>query len=220
MTILISHIPKTAGTSLKSLICSNSPGAIFSYNAELSLLRPNLDFIKTFRDGPPPPIVMGHFSYGAHRYLGVEPKYVTVLRNPVDRVVSLYTHQKKLYPEIFKNISIIQYVSACKTEMTNNHACRIIAGISPDVGLVINDRWILELAIHNITRHYVLVGLIEYLKDFQSGLFNILEWPHKPMPVLNSASGSTIPIDLETRKLILNFNRLDMELYEYILQSN
>lgn len=61
--------------------------------------------------------------------------------------------------------------------MTNNHACRVIAGIAPDAGMLINERWLLDLALHNLQRHYLLVGTLDNLSDFLAALGARLHWP-------------------------------------------
>jgi len=93
------HIPKTAGTSLRELLYRNVapelrlsvyPGnendpSWVSYE-KLSLNPESYQDRQYF---------IGHFNYGLHRILGVpdaECRYLTLLRNPVSRVVSLYKH--------------------------------------------------------------------------------------------------------------------------------
>lgn len=39
---------------------------------------------------------MGHFSFGIHRYLGGNPTYVTLLREPVDRIISWFYYVREL----------------------------------------------------------------------------------------------------------------------------
>ena len=162
MTYLISHIPKTAGTSLKTLVINLNPDTTLIYGGELSLGCPDLEFSMRFRDSTKPKLIMGHFSYGAHRLLAIEPKYITILREPISRVISLYYFLKTqpnhpLAAYFNEGISINEFVSLEITEMTNNHMCRIIAGIAPEAGMNINDEWLLDLAIHNIKQHYVSI---------------------------------------------------------------
>lgn len=84
------HIPKTAGTTVTSLIDSQFPQHnIFPVQKwpdfiSLPKLEPRAKHHKLFR---------GHFGFGFHRYIGEIPKFVTMLRNPVDQVVSHYFHQ-------------------------------------------------------------------------------------------------------------------------------
>lgn len=53
MTLLLSHIPKTAGTSLRRLVEKCHPDVVlYAYHGELSLLNPQLDFVNSFRSRP------------------------------------------------------------------------------------------------------------------------------------------------------------------------
>lgn len=105
MTLLISHIPKTAGTSLRRLVSAMSDDVLWIYDRELQLNNPDVEFLADFRRKPPPSVVMGHFSYGSHRLLGIEAEYATVLRNPYERIVSLYRHQKSLQIPVLQQSS-------------------------------------------------------------------------------------------------------------------
>lgn len=226
MTLLLSHIPKTAGTSLRRLVEKCHPDVVFAYHGELSLLNPQLDFVNSFRSRPggAPSVLMGHFSYGVHRLLQLQPTYATVLRHPLDRVVSLYRYQKSLPDSRFahhfqQQISLREFVQRGLTEMTNNHACRVIAGIAPDAGMLINERWLLDLALHNLQRHYLLVGTLDNLSDFLAALGARLHWPPLAFPKENVTMGPTLELDSTTRDCILEHNALDLALYQHVLAT-
>lgn len=199
-----------------------SPNTVWAYDAELSLGNPNLEFIRQFRENTAPSVLMGHFSYGVHRILRLQPQYITVLRNPVERVISLYRYQKQLpqsaFAEYFRQgLSLYDFVGRGITEMTNNHACRVIAGIAPDAGMVIHERWLLELALHNLQRHYLLVGTLENIDHFILALGELLNWQSMEFPRENVTHGEQFELDQLTRDCIIKNNQLDIELYEYVL---
>jgi hypothetical protein len=217
--LLFSHIPKTAGTSLRQLTDNHTPEVVYAYDGQLALGNPNLAFIQAFRQRSRPALLMGHFSYGVHRLLGLMPRYVTVLREPVERVVSLYRYQKSLPNSPFaahfgQGMTLRAFVTSGITEMTNNHMCRIAAGVPPDAGMVITDRWLLGYALHNMRRHYTLVGFQDTLAEFVEAFTSLLDWPRSAMPHVNVTPGPMVQIDAATRDAILEHNELDVELYD------
>ncbi len=224
MTLLIVHIPKTGGISLRKLVADFHPDVKFVYHHQLRQTNPDLDYIRNFRAGPKPQVVMGHFSFGAHRLLGIAPAYVTVLREPVARVVSQYRMEKTSPWSIFRDyldsgISLREFVGDQVTDITNNYMCRYIAGVSAEAGMVINDRWLLDLAIHNLRRFYVLVGTLERYPAFIAALGRRLNWGAFQIPHENAGVGPPIELDKKTHDLIVERNALDIALFEYVNQT-
>lgn len=221
MTLLISHIPKTAGTSLRSLVGKMSDDVVWVYDSQLQLNNPNIEFLTEFRKKPLPSTVMGHFSYGSHRLLGIEAEYATVLRNPFERILSLYRHQRLLpdsrfAAELKSGMSVGEFVASRITAMTNNHMCRVLAGVSPDAGHQINDTWLLEHAKHNLSRHYSLVGVSEDIGPFIKRLGARLGWAQAELPHENVTAGDPIEVSDKDRDTIVENNLLDIELYAHV----
>ena len=224
VTLLILHIPKTGGISLRKLVASFHSDVKFVYNGQLRLTNPDLDYIKNFREAPKPQVVMGHFGYGVHRLLGIAPAYATVLREPVARVVSYYRMEKYSSESIFRDyldtgMSLAEFVGEQITDITNNYMCRVIAGVPAEAGMVINERWLLDLAIHNLRRHYALVGTLERYPAFITALARRLGWGAFEIPTENVASGPAIDLDSKTRDLIIEMNSLDIALFDYVKQT-
>ena len=222
--LLLCHVPKTAGTALRHLVQAVAPDACFAYERQLSLVEPDLDFIARFRTSPSPPVVMGHFSFGVHRFLGVPPRYAIVLREPVSRVVSLYRYQLSLADSPFaahfrRDRSLAGFVGSGVTEMTNNHMCRMVAGIAPDVGKVIQGSWLLDCALHNLERFFPLVGTHERLDRFVAGLCGELQWPEGTLPRKNVTPGEYPALDDAAMDLLLERNALDVALYAHVEKS-
>lgn len=125
------HVPKTAGTSLRTLVTrALFPGRVrdvyedYGYWNTAALRR-------HVGEGD---VLYGHFCHGFHALLGDRrPRYVTVLRDPVERVVSLYWHQRKSPTSPFhalingQDLSIADFVEARLTEETDNHQVRMLA---------------------------------------------------------------------------------------------
>jgi hypothetical protein len=220
--LLISVVPKTAGRTLQSLVARFHPDTTLIYKGELALGSPNIRFLDRFRSAPWPPVVMGHFSYGAHRLLGVPPRYATILRHPVGRIVSLYRSLKGAsdFPgteRLRAGMSLGEYVASGITEQTNNHMCRMVAGIPPDAGMIIKASWLLDLAIYNLERHYQVVGIVERLNQALGALAEILEWGDFATPFYNASSATPPELDEGTLETVCEFNELDLRLYEYVV---
>src|SRR5262249_32887625 len=149
------------------------------------------------------------------------PRYVTVLREPVARVVSLYRYWRpnpdpSVAAHFKAGISLHDFVAREITEQTNNHMCRMIAGIPPEAGLAIKEQWLLDLALHNLRRHYALVGTQEKLKEFISALASWLGWGAVDVPHINESAGDPTELDDKTLAAIREQNALDIKLYEYV----
>ena len=79
------HIPKTAGTTLINII----DGHFDDESICPDQLWPKL-LVTLPKDFSKYRLIRGHFGYSIHRILPKKPVYITMLRNPIERSLSLY----------------------------------------------------------------------------------------------------------------------------------
>lgn len=85
------HIPRTGGTTLSSsLVRSYRPDETLSLNILDKPLDTELGRIPSHMRAEAN-LIHGHMPFGVHAYMDRRCEYVTVLRNPLERVVSVYT---------------------------------------------------------------------------------------------------------------------------------
>ncbi|KFX70178.1 hypothetical protein TMS3_0111845 [Pseudomonas taeanensis MS-3] len=87
-TPIFVHIPKTAGSTIRTLITENyQPGEVLSlYGDPKEILTTAASHIGRMQGMR---LVQGHTPYGTHRFLGIRnPRYFTFLREPIARFLS------------------------------------------------------------------------------------------------------------------------------------
>ena len=215
--LIFLHIPKTAGTSLRTLVEQAYPAGacVDIYTAN------SADFYKTIRhDVDKAEVLYGHTSYGIHQWFGLEPRYIAFVRNPIARVVSLYNHlrrHKKSPHDTDINaggMTLRDMVQAEISVETNNHMVRIIGGYGGTE--TIDNTTILDNAITHIEQHFEFVGLTERMPESVDILAQRLGWGRQlRIPRLNITPPFP-EIDAATITTIKEYNRLDLILYEYV----
>jgi Sulfotransferase family len=218
-TIFI-HIPKTAGVSLQETIKHVYPGHrhIFIYShasADLDALRQRVQQAEA---------VYGHFSFGIHDVFGIQGRYVTVLRRPVDRVVSFFRHQanyddNEYHRLIADGMTLKDLLRGEQCHQVNNHMVRILSG-HVDAG-VTHDRALLDQAQTNLETHFDAVGITERIDESVALIGRALGWPALPaVPRINvTPHGGSFALDDETRAEIVRYNALDIELYDRVVRE-
>lgn len=96
------HIPKTGGTSAKTLLSQAAQAANLTACFDLKL--PNLIFDQqTFAPVSDCDLLIGHLFYGivGGYNAAKNPIYSVILRDPIERVMSLYYYVLK-YPEHYQ----------------------------------------------------------------------------------------------------------------------
>ena len=160
------HLPKTAGTTLNRLIEWEYPlsemysidPVFFDWSAaHLRKLSPaRLRKTRMFK---------GHMTFGLHEVLPQPATYITVLRDPVDRVISAYYFMRsyKLHPLYWKlrrgNWTLEDFV---RRSQRDNVQSKIIAGSAYETPCT---REIAEKAKHNLNHHFSVVGLSERFEE-------------------------------------------------------
>ena len=156
--IVILHIPKTAGTSLRKLVQKNykKEECFFVYTKN-SRFRTVDDFMQLGEEKKARlKIVMGHLPFNPSLYAGMNPVYVTILRNPVERVISYYNHvMTRKDGWTARNVSLLKYLEESEDLQLWNHQTRILSGLNE----VVVDGSHLEAAIRNIETHFIFTGL-------------------------------------------------------------
>ena len=221
--IVFTHVPKTSGTSFrKSLIEPNFPAVrIYRFHGLRALARDRR---------PGRSFVWGHVPYGIHPLLGREARYVTFLRDPIDRAVSYYYFVQDSDPALYRHparadaetLSIADFYRLRKYQ---NWQARFLAGLHdhylyPRVPTAALDGLIVRRARANLLTRYAGFGLQERFGESLDILQERLALRDRVKTPAQKRTGrrpEVAALDAATHAALRQANRLDCELYEFAL---
>ena len=157
----------------------------------------------------------GHLLYGIHEFLPQGATYITMLREPVARLLSSYhfIFRRPLHPLHRKlktgRLSVEDLIRM--TPHRQNLQCRFISGIG--AGGICDER-VLDVAKENLTRSFRVVGLCE---RFQESLLLMMASFGWEVPFYENRKVAKIRPSVQPGVIdaIREHNRLDLELYEF-----
>ena len=221
-TAIFVHIPKTAGTTLHRIIDQQYPRRIRHF------VRHHDKGVQKLKDlslaqRAQLHMVRGHIPYGLHRYLPRPAKYFTILREPVERVISYYyfvQREPDHYLYDYANtpgMTIRRYLEDHMSLQTDNFQTRLVSGIWTDVGYGECDRATLDLAKRNLAERFAVVGLTERFDETLLLLQRAFGWSNVYYRWQNVTQGRPRRKALppKTLDVIAAHNQLDLELYAF-----
>lgn len=213
------HIPKTAGTTLRTIALQQYPDGTACGIYDGSPIHLTM---QEFKDLPANAkrafrLVIGHFPFGAHTRLppDVPYRYLTLLRSPSSRIISLYNHICANDPSR-KNLSLKQFF-VNRDAQFDNHQTRLLSGAHAPFGKC--SRAMLDAAMANIEKEFELVGTTERFDDFYYVAARRLGWTRYAYVSRNLQARNQLKkdsVDAETNELIRRYNALDQELYDWV----
>lgn len=220
--LIFLHIPKTGGTTLSTIIRRQyderdvyrvTKVADAPYSRRLEDL-PQL-IPKQTR------IVLGHMEFGLHDVLRRQASYVTLLRDPVERVLSHYSmilarpHHPFHTALVSEAVTLEQYASGDRFTAADNLQTRLLSGWGmrpercPESAL--------EVARRNLSEHFPVVGLAERFEETVILLKRTFRWGFVLYAKENLATNRPRreSLDDATLRAVERSNRLDLELYRH-----
>lgn len=221
-TLIFVHIPKTAGSTLSSILERQyDPSKTWKFYPTYSSARESFNYFQKLPESERIKfkLVSGHIYYGLHDLLPQPSTYITMLRDPIDRLVSSYyfirRHSTHPFHQDAKSMSLIDFFSCVeRTRGFNNCQVRFLAGYDGDS---VNEE-VLSLAKQNLQSSFAVVGLQEKFDESIILMKNLLGWHHhffyskKLVSKKRPAKEKLSPAEL---KIMEKHNELDLELYEY-----
>jgi len=222
------HIAKTAGSTLLSIMENvfNRDEILYLYdnddypqNVE-GLKRMSGQEKRRYR------LFTGHFPFGLHEYISQPCKYITILREPVDRVISTYNHIKNVECmskdedfrkrwEEARKMSLEEFVKSDILPYQSNYKVYCLADRAAEYGdCSVED---LERAKKNLREHFVIAGLTERFDETVVYIRRNLGWVVPYYAKMNVREGGLQKEDLPegTLRLIEEKNWIAIELYKY-----
>jgi len=162
--IIFPHIPKTAGTSFRKMVIeANVPSSRIYHGGGLR---------SYFAEGRTADVVVGHTPYGLHYFTRRPVRYMTFLRNPIDRALSFYYFIKDLKrTDLYRRHPLRNYADSVSIREFYENPCfsnmqtRYIAGLLsnklyPYCRLETFRARVLEQAKRHL-RGFTFIGLLE-----------------------------------------------------------
>jgi len=157
-------------------------------------------------------LFMGHMPFNAATLADIAPQYVTLIRHPVERVLSYYHHVMTLNPKWCNdNVSLLKYIDESEDSQITNLQTRLLSGrVGGDT-----QQGHLDAAIDNIRHKFSFVGLTEHFELSAARLSNTVGWPELNLRRDNVGVGRLTASFFSDRELkaIEDINEFDMELY-------
>lgn len=220
-TLYFVHIRKTGGTTLLTILDNN-----FRRNeilrlrewAEIESKAP-IDFSK-YR------LIRGHFGYRLCRLLPKKPVLMTMLRDPVDHVISNFNHQKReqkneLVKRVYTDKSLedilthpgegLKYLNIQVRELANDR-------LGEEIYKEFKEKNALQIAKERL-EEFAFIGLLERYQESLYLLAFTFGWvPIKSVKAKNTAPESDLKkaqVSDTMMKKILELTELDRQLYSY-----
>jgi Sulfotransferase family len=250
--LIFLRLPKTGGNTIDQVLGHCLPGQWF-YPHELVvpsalLIRPTTGVAEKFRQLTVEKQQSIRCVIGTHVAMDVDTiferpsKFFTIVRHPVDRVISSFFHNRTeshliSYPFI-KDLSLEQYLESGIGLDADNHQVRVLSGCPElDAPWDPNGRPIsaqpveprhLELAKYNIEQRFIAAAALEQFTALIWFLKRLYGWPlrrvifrrHNENAGRKTATDEGRPplerVSAATRQRLTEMNRYDVELYEWV----
>jgi hypothetical protein len=219
-SLIFLHIPKAAGSTLHRIVERQyDKAAIFHISGRD--VRGSIEAFQRLSEACRDQIVClkGHMPYGLHVYMAQPCTYITLLRNPVDRIISHYyfvlrTPGHYLHEEVVSaGMTLEDYVGSGISSELNNGQTKLLAGEVQQNQFV--DA--LEQAKKNLLQSFSVVGLVEMFDESLILMKRRLGWKrvwYKKRKVSLSRPHIS-EVSRRTIQLIQRANEKDQELYAF-----
>ena len=214
--LIFIHLPKTAGTSLRRTIQKNyrSRELFFVYNRNPKF-HP-MDELWGFdpEDFEKYKIIMGHFPFSRKLFPFEDRRFITLVRDPVQRAVSYYRHVMGRDEWRGREISLHEYMETSDDIQFQNHQVRLLSGMKRNP---ITDRH-LEKAIENIEKYFLYAGTSERFTHAVDHLYTLLDWKKKKIFRENVSSEKLClpPCSEDDLDRLKELNQYDIKLHEWV----
>jgi Galactose-3-O-sulfotransferase len=216
--IIFLHLPKTAGETLRRTLK-------WKYGSEMLYLHTLTEPAESLEEVPlskrrDARVLTGHLYYGVHEYIPQRCEYITLLRDPVARVISFYyyilgrTDHYRHEELVRSGMSLEEFVRSSPERGIENDQTRMLSGKGAgelDAGELGRDA--LDEAKRNL-ESFLVVGLTERFDESFILIRRALGWK-LPLYVTKNVSAGPKPASATAVELIRERNQLDLELYEH-----
>ncbi len=158
-------------------------------------------------------VIRGHHSFGAHKYLPQKKyTYMTILRDPIERVISTFYHVRKTKEctehDLFNQLTLYEYVTRKDLDyFTSNLQTRYLSE---------NYECNLEVAKNNLKNYFSIVGIMERFKDTLYIIEKELCWQtHYEDIDITQNRPDMKKVPKEIIQIIKEKNQKDIELYQF-----
>jgi hypothetical protein len=228
-TVIFVHIPKTGGSTLTEIIDRQYEDPYI-----FKTKRPPAQYVQKFQDlslekKQAIQLIRGHLYFGFHELLPPNQPYhyITMLREPIERVISHY-YWALQSPKAFNHpvvnsqkMSLKEFVSSGIQIDLNNCLTRYLSGVGEEsVGYGECYPEMLERAKENLKNEFACFGFTEKFDETLILFKKSLGWKKSTFYIKKNVTQNRPNVeDLapEDLTLIKQYNEMDIELYRYAL---
>jgi len=209
------HMPKTGGTTLKKIIKKNYPRSnVFDVYLDHQQLETRLQEIAE-KDVK---CLQGHMPFGVHHVFKQPSTYITLLRDPVDRIISEYYFIRSIpWHNSHLKVSKMSLEEYQESPMNQNLQTHYILGGKFGSPLSEED---FEQAKKNLETYFSVVGITDMFDESLFLLMKQFQWANTLYTKANVTKKRPAKheISQETIEKIKENNRTDIKLYEFAKQ--